>query len=148
MVVLRHFRQVSMVNAICPGILPEMDEALERTEALERDGVRFKIIPPDAHPLWFGYSFNPGLRRLACYRGIGSFAAVGHESDLSLYFKSLGMGIANLERPAFTHIGEGRHVEDSVFPITRSPAFRSYRKTKAARQPSSAGKPGAAERAC
>jgi hypothetical protein len=125
-VILKGCPQVSVVNMTCPGVLDEMDATIEQCPTLERSGVRFKIIPPQAHELWFGYSFNPGLRRTTCYRRLGSFSAVGHEPEVSLYFKRLGMSMAHLEQPGCIHIGGTRHVDDKVFPITRSRAFQRY----------------------
>ena len=130
LVIIKAFPQVSMVNMICPGILEDVDEAVKTCVAGEYLGVKFRIIPVNAHPLWFGYSFNPGLRRTADWRAIGSFAAAGHEPDISLHFKSLGMSIAVLEAPAYTHIGEGRQVPDKVFPIAKSEAFARYWKAR------------------
>lgn len=124
--VLDSFPQVSVVNLACPGIVEEMDEVLKTCAVLEQCGVRFKIIPPHAHPLWFGYSFNPGLRRTADYRRLGTFTSIGHESDLSVYFKKRNMSVAVLENPACRHIGRERHVRDQIFPIENSNAFRTY----------------------
>lgn len=120
----------SMVNLVIPGILPEMDEVLESYDLKTVDGVSYRVLASDSHVLWFGYSFNPGLRRTADYAQLGSFQSIGHESDLSLHFKSRGMGIAVLENRACTHLGEHRHVKDRVFPITQSKAFKIYWKQK------------------
>jgi SEC-C motif len=79
----------------------------------------------DAHPIWGGYSLNPGLRRLADWRALGSFAACGHERDLSLWFKGRGMGIASLERPACETTGHGRHVHDVFAPASWNAAIGS-----------------------
>jgi Glycosyl transferase family 2 len=128
--IVKAFPQISMVNVLCPGILDEMDEILKNCPPIEYGGVKLKIIPPDAHELWFGYSFNPGLRRSSDYHRLGSFTAIGHESDLSLYFKNLNMSIAVLEEPACTHIGAERHVKDSVFPIEKSEGFMRYWRNK------------------
>jgi len=126
MVVLDAHPEVTMVSAIRRGVLEDMDEVVGACPVRREDDVAFRIIPPDAHELWFGYSFNPGLRRTADYRALGAFANLGHESDLSLYFKRRGRSMAVLEEAAYTHIGEGRHVEDRIFPINRSPAFMDY----------------------
>jgi hypothetical protein len=40
------------------------------------------------------------------------------------------MSIAVVENRACTPIGEDRHVVDSIFPITESPAFKAYWRTK------------------
>ena len=79
----------------------------------------------DAYPIWGGYSLNPGLRRLSDWRALESFAACGHESDLSQWFKRHGMGIASLERPACETTGHGRHVHDPLAPASWNAAIGS-----------------------
>ncbi|MEL6361911.1 MAG: glycosyltransferase [Pseudomonadota bacterium] len=70
----------------------------------------------DLHPEYFGYSFNPGLRRKADYDRFAPLAAIGHEADVSHAFKRAGFVMAYLEEPAVEHIGEGRHVDDPAAP--------------------------------
>ena len=115
-----------MVSAVEVGVLDELDDVIASCPVNQKDGIDFFRIPIEAHPLWFGYSFNPGLRRTSDYLRAGSFSAIGHEPELSLYFRSLGMSIAVLKKRAYTHLGNGRHVSDSVAPIEKSPAFLSY----------------------
>jgi hypothetical protein len=79
----------------------------------------------DVDPVWGGYSLNPGLRRLADWRALGSFAACGHEADISRWFKGRGMGIASLERPACETTGHGRHVHDAFAPASWNAAIGS-----------------------
>lgn len=81
-------------------------------------GVEFRQPALDVHPAWGGYSFNPGLRRRADYRRLGSFAECGHEIDVSRWFKQHGMGIASLERPACETTGVERHVHDEFAPAS------------------------------
>ena len=72
---------------------------------------------------WHGFSFNPGLRRTADYRRIGSYGEhVGHgrfrptnaEADLSLLYRNLGFYCVILSdndgRGYVRHLGEGRRV--------------------------------------
>jgi hypothetical protein len=124
--ILEAHPNVSVVNATERGILSELDEVTDRCSVTEHGGVRFRRIPEDAHPLWFGYSFNPGLRRLVDWQRVGPFAAIGHEPELSLHFRRLGMSMAVLEERACTHIGGTRHVADPVAPIEKSDAFLDY----------------------
>jgi len=124
--ILDTFPNVSMVSAAAVGILDELDEIVASCLLTKKDGVDFFQIPIEAHPLWFGYSLNPGLRRTSDYRKAGSFSTIGHEPELSLYFRSLGMSIAVLKERAYRHLGEDRHVPDPVAPIEKSPAFLSY----------------------
>lgn len=87
--------------------------------------VEFRQPLLDVHAIWGGYSFNPGLRRLADYRRLGSFAACGHETDVSRWFKQHGMGIASLERPACETTGLQRHVHDAFAPASWNDAIGS-----------------------
>jgi hypothetical protein len=124
--ILKAHPEVSVVNVVCRGVLEQMDAALDRCPVLDHRGTPFRIIPPEADPLWFGYSFNPGLRRTAELRGLGDLRAIGHECDLSRHFKARGMTMAVLDEGAALHLGEGRHVADPVFPITRSQALLAW----------------------
>lgn len=117
---------VSMVNAVHWGVLDVLDGAVSSSQGSIIGGVRCHVIAVDAHPPWFGYSFNPGLRRTADWRLVGPFASLGHEPEVSLAFKRLGMSMAVLEDRAWLHTGDGRHVRDPVAPIERSPAFLDY----------------------
>lgn len=86
-------------------------------------GVAVRVPSIHASEVWGGYGFNPGLRRLADYRRIGSFAGRGHEKHVSMWFKRQGMGTASLADPAYETIGQGRHVSDPTIPRgTYSPA--------------------------
>lgn len=87
------------------------DMPVEKLGALE-----YFTLDPSLHPEYFSYSFNPGLRRLADIRALGSLAAIGHEPDVSYAFKQRGMRMANLQHPAVRHIGDGRHVHDPTQP--------------------------------
>lgn len=84
---------------------------VEKLGALE-----YFTLDPSLHPEYFSYSFNPGLRRVADIRALGSLAAIGHEPDVSYAFKQRGMRMANLQHPAVRHIGDGRHVHDPTQP--------------------------------
>jgi len=70
------------------------------------------IMPPDAHPEWFGYSFNPSLVRLDTWRRYGPFAAHGSEEVLSYRLKKDGFTLAFLTPGSAVHIGGEAHVED------------------------------------
>ncbi|MGH8850923.1 MAG: YecA family protein [Casimicrobiaceae bacterium] len=85
--------------------------------------VEFRQSRLDVHPIWGGYSFNPGLRRLADWRRLGSFAACGHEAEVSRWFKQQGMAVASLERPACETSGRGRHVHDVFAPAVSNGAL-------------------------
>lgn len=73
-------------------------------------GIRYRKRPLWSQWDWGGYSFNPGLRRLADYKKLGSFAKWSTEKDVSLFFKRLGMSLAVLEEPACETTGKERRV--------------------------------------
>jgi hypothetical protein len=100
------------------GLRPrwELNPLVRNTARETLDGVDFFALDPGLHPEYFSYSFNPGLRRMIDYQAIGPFAPLGHEPDVSFAFKQAGFRIANLEKPAVRHIGDGRHVEDPTMP--------------------------------
>lgn len=106
----------------------EMYDWAVNGELKELDGLQYRMIAPDVHPRWFGYSFNPGLRRKAQYDEIGnSFSAIGHENEISMHFKKLGYYMCVLERGAVRHLGRRRTVRDPVHyrPITRIEKWRN-----------------------
>lgn len=87
----------------------------------------FKIAMPYWHGHWGGLSFNPGLRRLAQYKEIGSYGlhasygtnGLGHEADLSLLYLKKGYVIADLNRPIVNHIGGSR--SRAIEPLAAMP---------------------------
>ena len=101
---------VSAVLSRRPGQNADHD-AIVATAAVERvAGVDVRIPGLDAHAHWGGYSFNPGLRRLADWERTGGFAALGNERYASEWFKQQGMRLAQLEHPACETTGRFRHV--------------------------------------
>ena len=104
---------VSMV-----GLRPrfELNALIRETPAETLNDIAFFTLDPTKHPEYFGYSFNPGLRRTADARAIGSFAALGQEPDVSYAFKQRGFRIANLETASVRHLGDVRHVKDPTSP--------------------------------
>ena len=84
-------------------------------------GIRYRVA--DISHGWDGrfggIHFNPGLRRMAHYRKVGPYAAIGNkveEITVSEAYRELGHRIALLAEPAVRHIGEGRHVRDPFKP--------------------------------
>ncbi|MBI1391571.1 MAG: glycosyltransferase [Alphaproteobacteria bacterium] len=92
----------------------------------EHAGERVFMTDPAAHPEYFSYSFNPGLRRLSDYRQIGPFSALGHEADVSLAFKRAGFRMAYLSEAAVAHIGDDRHVNDPMGPKRPTNPFERW----------------------
>jgi len=61
-------------------------------------------------PEWQGFSFNPGLRRLADYREHAPYADHGGEKKLSQCYAEYGRYALILENDAVLHTGWGQHV--------------------------------------
>lgn len=87
-------------------------------------GIRYRKRPLWAQWDWGGYSFNPGLRRLADYRRIGSFAKWSTEKNASLFFKKLGMAVAALEEPACETTGRERRMAPRLPPLSLRARFQ------------------------
>jgi hypothetical protein len=101
--ILAEHPEVSMVsgrffdNFGYPGALPP----------LERLGdVAYHRVPRALHPGWFGYSFTPGMRRLAEWRRFGPFARYGREWDLSYAMKRAGFRMAFLAEGRCREMGQ------------------------------------------
>lgn len=60
---------------------------------------------------WQGFSFNPGLRRLADYQQHAPYAAHGGEKKLSAVYAAQNRYALILENDAVLHTGFGNHVE-------------------------------------
>lgn len=108
-IILDAFPKVSMVGLRARSELNPLVRELPPSRIKD---VEYFMFDPKLHPEYFSYSFNPGLRRLSDYKAHGPFAPIGLEQDVSYAFKKAGFNIANLERPAVQHIGDGRHVHD------------------------------------
>jgi hypothetical protein len=62
----------------------------------------------------YGFSFNPGLRRLKDYQIIAPFNKIGHEVDIGLKYEKMNYHAVILEQSAVEHIGWERHVIDNT----------------------------------
>lgn len=70
-----------------------------------RDGVAFYPLTSDKAD-WPGFSFNPGLRRLADYRQMGSYASSGGgEKAVAMWYSERGYRAVILESDAVAHTG-------------------------------------------
>src|SRR5262245_5965530 len=116
--ILASQHDVSMV-----GLRPRAElNPLVRASPVQRVGeVEYFRTDPKLHPEYFSYSFNPGLRRLSDYVRLGPYGRLEGEEIVSYTFKKAGFCMANLEAPAVSHIGYGRHIDDP----TRSPRART-----------------------
>ena len=54
---------------------------------------------------WGGFSFNPGLRRMADYHALGGYGHIGPEVEISKHYRRLGKHTAFLLGGEVTHIG-------------------------------------------
>lgn len=90
--------------------------------------VAFRRVDTKAFPPWGGYSFNPGLRRLADYREVAPVARFKSEADVSRYFAGRGRMVLQLEHSACETIGKGRHVADPTRPDSFRQKLKKARK--------------------
>lgn len=112
--ILNAFERVSMVSL---RGREELNPLIRDAETRRLDGIPYFVAEPSLHPEYFGYSFNPGLRRLRDYRKFAPFAEMPFgERDVSYCFKRLGYTMGYLADPAVRHIGYGRHVDDPMLP--------------------------------
>ena len=116
---------ISMVKCRRRGQNLLHDQITFSAEVRRLGNIEYRQPALDASPAWGGYSLNPGLRRLADWRALGSLAACGHEQAVSVWFKRRGMGIASLEQPACETTGHGRHVHDVFAPASWNAAIGS-----------------------
>ena len=112
--ILKTFEHISMVS-LRPR--SELNPLIRNTPPLRLNGIQYFSAEPSLHPEYFGYSFNPGLRRLSDYRKVAPVADLpAGERDVSYCFKRLGYTMGYLEEPAVRHMGGGRHVHDPALP--------------------------------
>lgn len=73
-------------------------------------GVAFYPVTSDKDD-WQGFSFNPGLRRLADYQRMGSYASSGgEEKAVARWYAQQGYRAVLLENDAVAHTGWDEHV--------------------------------------
>ncbi len=64
---------------------------------------------------WYGFSFNPGLRRFADYKLVGDYARCKSEVGVSYAYKSRLFSAVILSGMGFVrHIGDERHMFDAT----------------------------------
>lgn len=100
------------------------------------DGVMYReVLPKVSHKeTWYGFTFNPGLRRLADYELIKPFAGVGHELEINYAYENLGFHGLVLEEGATRHIGAGHHVSDVGESLYRRIKVELRRRRRARRE--------------
>ena len=124
--VLRRHPEVSVA---CVRRVADLPPRYAGRLALPEPDAGYALMPPDAHPEWFGYSFNPGLARSATYRRYGPYAAHVSEEVLSYRLKRDGYVVAYLEPGAASHIGGDRHVLDPARPARAKTPFSKLRRS-------------------
>lgn len=75
-------------------------------------GIEYFRARRGLHWYYFGYGYNPGMRRMADYNRIAPIASIGGEKEVSYVFLRLGFATAHLEVPAVRHLGYGRRALD------------------------------------
>lgn len=100
------------------------------------DRVMYRYVLPkeSRKETWYGFTFNPGLRRLADYERVKPFAAVGHELQINHVYQELGFHGVVLEEGATRHIGAGHHVSDVGEPWHRRIRVELRRRRRARRE--------------
>jgi protein O-GlcNAc transferase len=87
---------------------------------------RFGVMATNFNGIWHGFTFSPGLRRLADYKRLGSFSrlplvtpavhrnpslGLQYEIEASGFYYRLGYRTVILDESGYVrHIGDGRHV--------------------------------------
>jgi hypothetical protein len=108
-VLLEAFPELSLISLRARG---ELNRRLRNAPGRSYRGIPYFQADPALHPDYFGYSFNPGLRRTADYLRIGPFASFCGEREISYCFKKLGYTMGYLEDACVMHIGHDRHIDD------------------------------------
>jgi glycosyl transferase family 2 len=127
LVLLKHDQTISTVLCRRPGQNVNTDSVFKHCPVRSIEHIAYRRPNPWLDLVWFGYSFNPGLRRLSDYRSLGSFSRLGQEGDVSLHFKFSGMTVAVLANPACETIGQERRLpKQAAMPSLRA-RWRSIR---------------------
>lgn len=101
---------------------------LRKLQTEELNGIRFVRAYPKMFKHYFGYGYNPGLRRMSDYKRFAPFSKIGGEACVSCAFMLLGFATAHLDVPAVCHLGWGQHIDgiSPTFFIQRK--IQRYRK--------------------
>jgi len=74
--------------------------------AQELNGVSYYVPPENIDKKFFGYSYNPGLRRLSDFQNIAPVSKIGNEKEVSYLFRRLGYKTVHLEPQSVVHTGD------------------------------------------
>jgi len=83
-------------------------------QPIEYYNEEFDLMSLNFNGIWHGFTFNPGLRRLADYLLVKPYKSIGWENDLSIKYKELGFRAAILKEKHVEHIGWNRHIQDAT----------------------------------
>ena len=110
----------------------ELGDRIQYTD----DRVMYRNVLPkrSRKTTWHGFTFNPGLRRLADYHRIKPFCDIGHELQINNRYHELGFHGVVLEEGATRHIGAGHHVSDIGEPWLRRVRIELRRRRHARRE--------------
>lgn len=106
---LQEFPELSLIS-LRPR--SELNRRVRNAPPRQFKDIGYFRADPFSHPEYFGYSFNPGLRRREDYLRIGPFSTFRGEREISYCFKKLGYTMGYLERHCVEHIGNERHIDD------------------------------------
>ena len=109
LVLLEDFKELVQVLIRDPR---EGAVSIANVPVVEHHAIRYRLIDPNVHSVWHGYSFNPGLRRKSDYERISPFHLHLNEANISICTKKMGYRVAALENGGVQDIGRHRHVED------------------------------------
>jgi len=107
--ILDNFPKVSMV-----GLRPrhELNPRIRNAPQETLEEIEFFRLDPKAHPEYFSYSFNPGLRRMIDLKPFLPMAEKGGEHDISYAFKNKGS-----KSPTWSTLQLGISEPNATFPI-------------------------------
>ena len=76
--------------------------------------ILYRKMTTNFHSTWHGFSFNPGIKRLADYKKIGTYEPIGYEAEISQKYYSLGYYATILEESAVSHIGWDNSAQERI----------------------------------
>jgi hypothetical protein len=113
---LKLLKQFPLMSMVSLRPRHELNPKVKHQPKLSFEDIEYFQADPQAHPEYFSYSFNPGLRRTKEFKNLGDVSKIHSEAEVSLRFKKLGFYLGYLEDSAVRHIGDDRHVEDPTRP--------------------------------
>ncbi len=81
-------------------------------EIYEENERAFKVLIPGYNG-WPGFTYNPNIFRFSAYTRLGSCVGMT-EKEVGIFYKNAELFTAALERRVVRHLGDGRHVYDTI----------------------------------